>query len=250
MRDFLPISARVRRLSVASGLAVRARRLFWQGRADSWDQQGSQALTKVFAAVLEACQTNAATVAVDLGCGSGQVTLPLAKRCATILGVDVSSDMIGLLKEKAQAEQRDNLQLMVGSIESLDLDAESVDLVVSNYALHHLRDADKKAVLTRAFAWLRPGGQLVIGDMMFGRGSSPRDRQVIAAKVHAMARRGPAGWWRILKNVWRFSLRTSEKPISSDGWEALVAEAGFTQIRTRLVVQEACVLSAFKPPAA
>jgi ubiquinone/menaquinone biosynthesis C-methylase UbiE len=157
--------------------------------------------------------------------------------------------MIDLLREKAQATQRDNLQLMVGSIESLDLDADSMDLVVTNYALHHLRDADKKAVLARAFDWLRPGGQLVIGDMMFGRGSSPRDRKVIATKVRDMARKGPAGWWRILKNVWRFSLRTSEKPISADGWETLVAEAGFDQIHIRLVVQEACVLSAFKPPA-
>lgn len=243
----MPIRTRVRRLSLPSELAVRARRLLWQGRAESWDQQGSQALTKVFAAVLDACQTNPRTIAVDLGCGSGQVTLPLAERCATVLGVDVSSDMIALLKDKAQAEGRDNLQFMRGSIESLDLDPESVDLIVTNYALHHLRDVDKKAVLARAFTWLRPGGQLVIGDMMFGRGGSARDRRVILAKVSAMARKGPAGWWRILKNVWRFSLRTSEKPISADGWETLVAEAGFGEIHTQLVVQEACVLSAFRP---
>jgi ubiquinone/menaquinone biosynthesis C-methylase UbiE len=250
MSHLLPISTRVRRLSLASGLSVRARRLLWKGRAESWDQQGSQALTKVFAAVLDACQTNPGTAAIDLGCGSGQVTLPLAKRCATVLGVDVSSEMISLLKEKARAEQQENLQTIVGSIESLDLDAGSVDLVVTNYALHHLRDADKQAVLKHAFDWLRPGGQLVIGDMMFGRGASPRDRQVIVGKVRAMARRGPAGWWRILKNVWRFALRTSEKPISADGWESLVAQAGFDQIRTRLVVQEACVLSAVRRRAA
>jgi ubiquinone/menaquinone biosynthesis C-methylase UbiE len=250
MTDELHIPTKARRLSLASGLAVRARRILWRGRAESWDQQGSQALTKVFAAVLNTCQTGPDTVAVDLGCGSGQVTLPLAERCATVLGVDVSSEMIALLQEKARSAGIENLQSKVGPIESLDLEAESVDLVVTNYALHHLRDTDKQTVLARAFGWLRPGGQLVIGDMMFGRGSSPRDRQVIVAKVREMARRGPAGWWRILKNVWRFTLRTSEKPISAGGWEALVEQSGFDRIHVQLVVQEACVLSAYKPPVA
>ncbi|MDQ6836128.1 MAG: class I SAM-dependent methyltransferase [Actinomycetota bacterium] len=248
MTDRLHIPTRARRLSLASGLAVRSRRLLWRGRAESWDEEGSRALTKVFAAVLNACQTKPDTVAVDLGCGSGQLTLPLAERCATVLGVDVSPGMIALLEEKAGVAGLSNLQLKVRPIEALDLDAGTMDLVVTNYALHHLRDADKKAVLARALGWLRPGGQLVIGDMMFGRGSSPRDRQVIGAKVREMARRGPAGWWRILKNVWRFTLRTSEKPISAADWEDLVAQAGFDQIHVQLVVQEACVLSAIKPP--
>ncbi len=34
----------------------------------------------------------------------------------------------------------------------------SVDLVVSSYALHHLADADKQALVARAARWLRPGG--------------------------------------------------------------------------------------------
>jgi 2-polyprenyl-3-methyl-5-hydroxy-6-metoxy-1,4-benzoquinol methylase len=230
-------------------LAVRARRVLWHGRAESWDQQGSQALTGVFAAVLDTCRTNPHTVAVDLGCGSGQLTLPLAKRCATVLGVDVSKEMIALLEEKAQAAGVENLQVKVQPIESLDLGVEVVDLVVTNYALHHLRDADKAAFLGHALAWLRPGGQLVIGDMMFGRGASAHDRQIIASKVRAMVRRGPAGWWRILKNVWRFTLRTSEKPLPAAGWVALVQKAGFADVTVRPVVQEACVLSANKTAA-
>lgn len=203
----------------------------------------------MFTAVLSACRTNPRTVAVDLGCGSGQVTLPLAERCATVLGVDVSEEMITMLQAKAQARGVENLQLMVQPIESLDLEAETVDLVVTNYALHHLRDADKRAFLGHAFTWLRPGGQLVIGDMMFGRGASAGDRRVIAAKVREMARRGPAGWWRILKNVWRFTLRTSEKPLAAAGWKELVQDSGFAGVSVEAVVQEACVLTANKPPA-
>lgn len=236
-----------RRLSLASGLAVRARRALWHGRAHSWDEQGSEALTDVFAAVLDACRTTPETVAVDLGCGSGQLTLPLAERCGTVLGVDISNEMIDLMRTKAQAAGITNIQYRVQPIESLELEPASIDLVVTNYALHHLRDSDKAAAVRRAFTWLRPGGQLVIGDMMFGRGASAHDRQIITAKLRELGRRGPAGWWRILKNVWRFSLRTSEKPLSTASWETLVGNAGFTDSSVRVIVQEAGVLSATKP---
>jgi SAM-dependent methyltransferase len=204
-------------------------------------------LTKVVERVLDRSRTTPETVAVDLGCGSGQVTLPLARRCARVLAVDVSAEMIELLGQKAAAEGAVNLQLMTRSLEALDLEPGSVDLVTTNYALHHLRDADKRELVERILTWLRPGGQLVIGDLMLGRGGSARDREVIVTKVRHMAARGPAGWWRILKNLWRFSLRVSEKPLTPSAWEALVTQAGFDQVQVEQVVEEACVLSAQKP---
>lgn len=163
--------------------------------------------------------------------------------------MDVSSEMIAMLREKAGAADIENLETLVRSIEALDIEPSSVDLVVSNYALHHLRDHDKRELVRRTFTWLRPGGQLVIGDMMFGRGATSQDRRVILTKIKTMARRGPAGWWRILKNMWRFSLRVSEKPLTTSAWEALARETGFVDVRIRPVVQEACVLSATKPTA-
>jgi tRNA/tmRNA/rRNA uracil-C5-methylase (TrmA/RlmC/RlmD family) len=60
----------------------------------SWDQHGSAGLTKVTAAVLEAAQVPPAARVVDLGCGTGQVSVPLAMRGAEVLGVDVSPAMV------------------------------------------------------------------------------------------------------------------------------------------------------------
>jgi SAM-dependent methyltransferase len=122
-----------------------------------------------------------------------------------------------------------------------------VDLVVSNYVLHHLRDRDKTDVVRRSFEWLRPGGCLVIGDMMFGRGGNREDRDVITGKIRSLARRGASGWWRILKNAWRFTVRLQEKPLPPPAWETLVRDAGFGEVRVRRVIAEACVLSARKP---
>jgi SAM-dependent methyltransferase len=241
----LPISSR--RPSPAQALAVAGERLLWNRRAESWDLEGSVGLTKVVEAVLDACQSSPETVAVDLGCGSGQVTIPLARTCAHVLAIDVSPPSIARLQTKARAADIRNIQPITHPIETLDLPPGSVDLIVSNYALHHLRDADKAELLCRSYQWLRPGGRLVIGDMMFGRGITPGDRAIIASKAQSLIRRGPGGWWRLTKNVWRFTFRLREKPLSAAKWELLAYRAGFSEVAISRVLAEACLLSATKP---
>jgi ubiquinone/menaquinone biosynthesis C-methylase UbiE len=247
MPPFTPQST-PRRLSPAQALAVTRERLLWNRRAESWDSEGSSGLRKVVAAVLAACRPSRETVAVDLGCGSGQITIPLARECARVLAVDVSAPFIRQLEAKAGDAGVRNIQSLTNPIETLDLPPGSVDLVVSNYALHHLRDADKAHLVERAHAWLRPGGRLVVGDMMFGRGADSEDRAIIASKARGMLRRGPAGWWRVAKNVWRFSLRLGEKPLPAGEWESMVRAAGFDEVATERLVSEACVLTAVKSP--
>ncbi|HWD84276.1 MAG TPA: class I SAM-dependent methyltransferase [Solirubrobacteraceae bacterium] len=230
-------------------VAITRERLLWNRRAERWDSDGSAGLTEIVETVLKECERSAGGIAVDLGCGSGQLTIPLAPSCSRVLAVDVSARVIALLKAKSAADSIENIQAVVHPIESLELASASVDLIVSNYALHHLRDKDKAEVLRRSYRWLRPGGRLVVGDMMFSRGADPVDRAIIATKVRVMIRRGPAGWWRLTKNIWRFSLRLGEKPLPVARWEQLAREAGFAEIQTGRVVAEACVLSATKPPA-
>ena len=244
-----PLATASRRLSPAQALAVTRERLLWNRRAAKWDSEGSAGLTKVVDAVVAASRPAGDAVAVDLGCGSGQVTIPLARDCASVVAVDVSDRFIARLQAKASAAGVNNIQLLTHPIETLDLPAESLDLVVSNYALHHLRDADKAQLMRRAYDWLRPGGRLVIGDMMFGRGSAAADRAIISSKARNMLSRGPAGWWRLAKNVWRFTLRLGEKPLPAARWESLAAAAGFDDVRTERIVAEACVLTAAKPRA-
>ena len=56
----------------------------------------------------------------------------------------------------------ENVEGRAQAIEHVVLADESVDRVMSNYALHHLRDEDKALAVTRAARWLAPGGRLVV----------------------------------------------------------------------------------------
>ncbi len=246
-----PLVLRSRRLSPLQALAVTRERLIWNRRADRWDEVGSVGLTKVVSEVLRECRVSApaGAVAVDLGAGSGQVTIPLAESCSRVLAIDVSARSLERLATKAAARGIANVQPLTHPIETVDLSRESVDLVVSNYALHHLRDVDKERLLKRCYTWLRPGGRIVIGDMMLGRGTDPNDRAMIASKAAALVRRGPGGWWRLLKNVVRLGLRLGEKPLPPGKWEALARGAGFHEVSVSRILSEACLLTATKPPA-
>ncbi|MGO9332713.1 MAG: class I SAM-dependent methyltransferase [Acidimicrobiales bacterium] len=236
---------------VASGADrnIARQRRFWTCRAASWDHGAGNnpGLVKVVERVLSEADPSPEALAVDLGCGSGQVTLALAKLCRTVIGVDVSAEMIALLLENAAREGISNIEGRAVPIERLKLLDNSVDLVVSNYALHHLRDRDKQVAVNAAFKWLRPGGKLVVGDMMFGRGGDARDREIIGSKLALLLRKGPGGWWRVMKNSGRYVFRFQERPVSMPAWVAMFNRAGLTDIEALPVVNEAAVVRGSKP---
>src|SRR5881394_339967 len=74
--------------------AARRQRRVWSGRVASWDRHGPAGLAAVTAAVLAAADAGPGAQVVDLGCGTGQISLPLALRGARVLAVDVSPAMV------------------------------------------------------------------------------------------------------------------------------------------------------------
>jgi SAM-dependent methyltransferase len=239
----------------ASAVAIRRQRRVWSRRVHSWESHGSAALEKVTEAVLAAAGPVRGCTVVDLGCGTGAVSLPMATAGARVLAVDVSDAMLDRLRSLARDQLNPNgafpapgsITALAAPVESLSLPAASVDLVVSSYALHHLRDRDKAGVVASAFGWLRPGGQLLIADMMLGRGGDAHDRAVIAGKVARLAAKGPGGWWRIGKNAFRYLLRVHERPLPLSRWADLLKEAGFVDVAGDRVVAEAAWIRGRRP---
>lgn len=227
---------------------ISRQRRFWNQRAESWDHGAANnpGLVKVVERVIaEAAPTEGMTV-IDIGCGSGQLALRIAPLVEHVLGVDISQSMIDLLLENAAAKGISNVEGIAVPIEHLQIEPSSVDLVISNYVLHHLRDRDKAAAVARATSWLKPGGKVVIGDMMFGRGIDARDREIISSKMILMLKKGPPGWWRIAKNASRYLFRVQERPISINAWIEMFRSAGLREVVAIPVVNEASVVRGTK----
>lgn len=208
----------------------------------------SQAFSKVRDALLELAQPRAEDEVVDLGAGTGFMTIALAERVRSVVAIDLVGDMLEITLHEAEKRSLNNVTTITEDLSRVDMGSASVDLVVSSYALHHLTDEDKVGVVERVHSWLRPGGRIVIADMMFGRGASTQDRRIIVDKVRRLARKGPGGLWRIVKNAVRFALRRgTDLPVPPDFWTKALTDAGFVDVTYTSVVSEAGIVSGRVP---
>lgn len=233
------------RRAPGTGWLPRIQQARWSTRVHTWEHTvgTSEGFAELRREVLERAAAAPGEACVDLGAGTGFLSLPLARAGADVLAVDLAVPMLARLTAAA-AEEGLVVTTRAADLATLSLPAGSVDLVVSNYALHHLRHADKRALLVRAATWLRPGGRVVIADMMFGHGLAAADRQIARAKIATLARRGLPGWWRIARNVVRFSTGLgSERPAPSAFWVSALEDAGFVDVGFTRVVAEAGVVS-------
>jgi ubiquinone/menaquinone biosynthesis C-methylase UbiE len=222
----------------------------WNKRVDTWHDHVTSA--PIFEAVREEifrlARPNPQDRCVDLGAGTGFITLPLARKTHHVTGVDLSPAMAADLAQRAEAQKLTNVATMVEDLATVRFPGGSIDLAVSNHALHHLPHPDKQQVLARAFDWLRPGGRLVVADLMFGRSLNANDRQVLAAKAKMFARLGPGGVWRIAKNVTRLGLGIGqERPAPPGFWMRAFYSAGFVGVEHVQVQREAHIVWGRRP---
>ncbi|GMA60344.1 class I SAM-dependent methyltransferase [Alicyclobacillus fastidiosus] len=96
----------------------------------------------------------------DIGCGPGYFTIPLARLPRTVYAVDVSPEMLHLLKERAAYEELENITLVESPAEHTTLPDHSVDRVICSLVLHEVDDL--KQTLSEFKRILRPGGRVLL----------------------------------------------------------------------------------------
>jgi len=99
------------------------------------------------------CQLETCDAALDVGCGTGQSTVPLAELAQQVVGVDISPAML------ARAMAHPRVQYLQAPAEALPLEASSFDLLTVGLAFHWL---DRGRFLREAHRVLRPAGWLVL----------------------------------------------------------------------------------------
>jgi ubiquinone/menaquinone biosynthesis C-methylase UbiE len=220
----------------------------WDERVEAWeDVAASRTFLAIRERIVELAEPRSDDSAVDLGAGTGLLTLALAPRVREVVAVDISERMLERLDDLAIADGVHNVDTVVADLRRLPLEDESATLVVSNYAFHHLDDLGKELALAEARRILRPGGRLVICDMMFSISLDRRDRRLVWEKVTALLRRGPAGAVRILRNAARLIAGRWEQPAPPTRWEEMLLARGFEQVRIELLAHEAAVAVARRP---
>lgn len=113
--------------------------------------------------VVEAVAEISPSVVVDVGCGTGALSIPIAARVpkARVIGVDGDPEVLAIARAKPGADAVEWTEGLAGSLPVTNGDA---DVVMTSLVLHHLPLETKRDMLAEAHRVLRPGGRLIVAD--------------------------------------------------------------------------------------
>ena len=113
---------------------------------------------------------------LDLGAGAGLDAFIAAQKVGPkgkVIGVDMTPEMVAKANQYAQEGGFGNVEFKLGRIEHLPIPDASIDIIISNCVINH--SADKPAVFREALRVLRPGGLLLVSDLVVAGPLPPLD---------------------------------------------------------------------------
>ena len=98
---------------------------------------------------------------LDVGCGAGRLSLDCARTAESVLGIDLSSEMLAVARLRASGSGTSNAVFEQGDAQVHPFEAASFDVVTSRWGTMFF--GDPVAAFTNLARALRPSGRLVIG---------------------------------------------------------------------------------------
>jgi SAM-dependent methyltransferase len=116
--------------------------------------------------LIEALDLSPGDSVLDVACGPGIVAVALAPVAGSVVGIDLTPEMLELARERCAENGIENARFEVGDVTEMPFADGEFSRVVCRYALHHV--LDPAAVVAEIARVCAPGGRVVIADMIVG----------------------------------------------------------------------------------
>jgi ubiquinone/menaquinone biosynthesis C-methylase UbiE len=170
---------------------------------------------------------------LDIGCGTGNVSLACATRGASVTGVDSNAEMLEVAKSKAKKAGLEDkvewLELGVAEIAG-KINERSLDAVVSCLAFSELTPDEQTYTLSTAYSLLTHGGTIVIADEVVPENAFNRFRHRLLSLPLVL--------------VTYILTQTTTRPLSNPS--PLLNKAGFSNIETTSMWSSFVIIRAFR----
>jgi ubiquinone/menaquinone biosynthesis C-methylase UbiE len=210
-------------------------KIYFDKRAKEYDKDVDifpgylQAINKI----VELANLKGEEIVLDLGCGTGNLTLEIAKKVKRVIAVDFSEKMIAVARHKAKSLGLENIEFKAKDIRDIDLE-NFVDLAVSNFVIHHLIYEDKIEVLFTIYRALKKNGRVIIGDIVGKEEDFKKSNKILKENYKRKYGR-VSGYLKNLHHVIMHSLLTKEYPEDSTTWGSIMERVGFENIKVSKV---------------
>jgi ubiquinone/menaquinone biosynthesis C-methylase UbiE len=134
--------------------------------------------------------------ALEIGCGTGALARALAARAEHVLALDLSPEMIRVAR--AREPRCANIEYQLADVSTWPFPSERFDCVASIATLHHF---DARALLARMRDALRPGGMLLVLDLVSDENLLDLARSALAVAANPLLRLAHSGRLRDPKHV-------------------------------------------------
>lgn len=169
--------------------------------------------------ILKSLGVKEGSLVADIGCGTGSLSCEAAEMGATVHAIDIAPAMLAMAMRRA-SDSGVSLREQSAGFLSFAYEPNTFDVIVSEFALHHLPDFWKAVALSRVLNALKPGGRFFLRDIVFTSKPDGAERNIeqwgdFLLKNHKFSRD-------------EFAMHVRDEH-STFGWviEGLIKEAGF-----------------------
>jgi ubiquinone/menaquinone biosynthesis C-methylase UbiE len=153
-------------------MITEVERQAWDRSAATYAHSGAELTKHALPILIEECRLTSDSHAIEIGCGTGHVTNMMAQEGATVVGVDLSSEMVTQAKSLYPS-----LEFREANVEDLPFADDTFNVALINFAIHHFARPEVACREIRRI--LAPGGRLVF--------AGPKEQYGFGAFIEAVA---------------------------------------------------------------